>query len=186
MEDRDQHLEALRSPRVRRQDRGREADAVGIIGGCTPVANARLAHGHGTDAGHHLALGQAPMADNALAPVLGLEIGMLGKKIGDLGLDRLGQQRACAVAQHLSEWILECSWLNQPGDVIVRHGISLLQWRVRSRTTPRYAAFTDSGRHQLPRIAPAIWADRHPTELVGPCIWGVKELLVVTSPNAGA
>ncbi len=27
------------------------------------------------------------------------------------------------------------------------------KWRVRSRTTPRYAAFTDSGRHQLPRIA---------------------------------
>jgi len=34
------------------------------------------------------------VAHNALAAILGLEIGMLGEKIRDLGLDRLRQQRA--------------------------------------------------------------------------------------------
>src|ERR1700724_2163035 len=50
----DQHLQAAGAPRVRWQDRGREADAPGIIGSAT-VAHARLAHADRADAGHYLA-----------------------------------------------------------------------------------------------------------------------------------
>jgi hypothetical protein len=50
-----------------------------------------LADGDRTDAGHHLALRQVTVADNALVAVLGLQIGMLAEKVRDLGLDRLGQ-----------------------------------------------------------------------------------------------
>src|SRR5882724_8528310 len=43
VKDRDQHLQAPRAPRIRRQDRGCEAEAPGIIGSAT-VAHAGLAH----------------------------------------------------------------------------------------------------------------------------------------------
>jgi len=69
------------------------------------------------------------VADEPLAASLRLEIGVLAKELGDLGLDRLGQQGPRSAAQDLGEPILECSWLNQLDNVIVRHGISLLRWR---------------------------------------------------------
>ena len=34
-----------------------------------------------------------------------------------------------SIAQNIGELIVECSWLNQLGGGIVRHGISLFQWR---------------------------------------------------------
>jgi len=54
---------------------------------------------------------------------------VLGKKLRDPGLDGLSEQRARPMTQDLGERIVEVSWLNQLGYVIVRHGISLLQWR---------------------------------------------------------
>ena len=51
-----------------------------------------LAHDNRADAGHDLALGQVPMANNALMAGLGLEFGMAAKELGDLGLDGLGQK----------------------------------------------------------------------------------------------
>ncbi len=54
VKDWDQHLQAAGAPRVGRQDRGREADAPGIIGSAT-VAHARLTHADRADAGHYLA-----------------------------------------------------------------------------------------------------------------------------------
>src|SRR5882757_5157243 len=54
---------------------------------------------------------------------------MLAEKVRDLGLDRLGQQGTCPIAQDFGELIVEHSWLNQLGDVIIGHGISLLRWR---------------------------------------------------------
>src|SRR5262249_11764842 len=69
------------------------------------------------------------VAHNALAAILGLEISMPGKKIHDLGLDRLRQQRASPLPQDFGELIVKDSWLNQFEHVIVGHGISLLQWR---------------------------------------------------------
>ena len=65
VEDRDQHFEALRAPRVGRQN-GR-AEANPLTTDSLPVAHARLAHGHRADAGHDLALGQMPVTHDALA-----------------------------------------------------------------------------------------------------------------------
>lgn len=73
--------------------------------------------------------GQVTVADDALVAVLGFQIGMLAEKVRDLGLDRLGEKGTCPVAQDFCELIVEDSWLNQMDDVIVGHGISLLQWR---------------------------------------------------------
>src|ERR671930_1667163 len=47
----------------------------------------------------------------------------------DLGLDRLRQQRSCAVAQNLSQRISKTSWLGELENVSVGHGVSLLRWR---------------------------------------------------------
>ena len=84
-------IEALRAPSVRRQDRGREADAFRIVGPGLTVANARLAHRDGADAGHDLALGQMTVAHNALAAFFGLQIAMLGKKVRHLCLNGLDE-----------------------------------------------------------------------------------------------
>src|SRR6266513_445986 len=54
---------------------------------------------------------------------------MLAEKVRDLGLDRIGEQGTRPVAQDFGELIVELSWLNQLGDVIIEHGISLLRWR---------------------------------------------------------
>src|SRR5215470_4790615 len=54
---------------------------------------------------------------------------MLGKKIRDLRLYGLGKQRARTLPQDFGELVVKASWLNQLEHVIVRHGISLLQWR---------------------------------------------------------
>ena len=124
VKDRDQHLQAARAPRVGRQDRGRKADAPGILGVRATVAHARLAHRDRADAGHDLALRQMPVTNHAAAAVVGLEIGMLGEEFGHLGLDGLGEQAARAVAQHFGERIGKRSWLNQLDDVIVGHGVS--------------------------------------------------------------
>jgi hypothetical protein len=66
------------------------------------------------------------VADHALVAVLGLQIGMLAEKVRDLGLDRLGERGTCPIARDFV--IVEHSWLNRLGDVIVGHSISLLRW----------------------------------------------------------
>ena len=50
------------------------------------------------------------VADDALVSVVGLEIGMLAKKIRDLRLDGLGEQGLGTTAKDIGELILECSW----------------------------------------------------------------------------
>ena len=66
---------------------------------------------------------------DAGTPVLGLEIGVLGEELGDLGLDGLGEQGARPVAQNFGERVVERPWLNQLDDVIVRSRRILLRWR---------------------------------------------------------
>src|SRR6202022_4028847 len=129
IKDRQQRLDRLRATHVGRQDRRREPDAARIGSGGLAVAYTRLADGDRTDTGHHLALRQVTVADDALVAVLGLQIGMLAEKVCDLGLDRLSEKGTCPVAQDFCELIVEDSWLNQMDDVIVGHGISLLRWR---------------------------------------------------------
>src|ERR1019366_4752105 len=104
-------------------------DAVGIGGVRLAIAHTRLAHGDRTDTGHHLALRQVTVADDALVTIPGLQIGMLAEKVCNLGLYCLGEQATRPIAQDFGELILDVSWLNQLDDVIFGHGISLLWWR---------------------------------------------------------
>src|SRR6516225_10726687 len=127
VDDRDQHLKALRSPRVSRQDCWRVSDALAIAR-CT-VAHPRLANGDRADAGHDVALWKIAMAHHALIARLGLEIRMLCEKLSNLRLDRLGQQRSRAAAQDLCQGVGENPWLGELDDVTVGHGVSLLHWR---------------------------------------------------------
>jgi hypothetical protein len=46
-----------------------------------------------------------------------------------------------SVAQDFGELIVELSWLNQLGDVIIEHGISLLRWRSGGVKHSQYGAF---------------------------------------------
>jgi hypothetical protein len=55
------------------------------------------------------------MADNPFVAVLGLQIGMLGEEIGDLGLYGLRQQGASPLPENFSELIVEGSWLKSGG-----------------------------------------------------------------------
>src|SRR6266550_2321147 len=61
---------------------------------------------------------------------------MLGEEFGHLGLDRLGQQGARSVAQHLGERVGERPWLKQLDHVSIGHGVSLLCWRSGGSNTP--------------------------------------------------
>jgi hypothetical protein len=147
VEDRDQCIEALRTPGVGRQDCRREADARRIVGARLPVAHARLAHGHRPDAGQDLALGQMPVPHDAPAAVVGLQIGARGQKLGHFRFDRLGQKRPRAIAQNLAQPVGQNPWLNQFDNVIVGHGISLLRWRSGGSNTPTIC--------RLPRFTPS-------------------------------
>jgi hypothetical protein len=69
------------------------------------------------------------VANHALVPVRGLQIGMLADKVRYLGLNGLGQQDTRPIAQDFGELVDYVSWLNQLDDVIFGHGISLLRWR---------------------------------------------------------
>src|SRR6202043_227555 len=69
------------------------------------------------------------VAHDALLARLGLEIGVLCEKLGNLRFDGLGQQRTRAPAQDLCEGIGKGPWLGKLDDVTVRHGVSLLHWR---------------------------------------------------------
>jgi hypothetical protein len=70
-----------------------------------------------------------PVAHQPLAAVVGQLVGMQAEQGGDLGLDRLRQQRSRAVAQHLGQRIGKSSWLGELENVSVGHGVSLLRWR---------------------------------------------------------
>src|SRR5277367_6524348 len=127
VEDRDQHFEALRAPRVGRQDARAKPNAFTL--GCLAVAHPWLTHGHRADAGHDLALGQMPVTHDALAAHLGLEVGISAEEVRNLHLDGLREQGMRPVAQNLGERIGEGPWLSQLDDVSVGHGVSLLWWR---------------------------------------------------------
>src|SRR3954453_3164872 len=70
-----------------------------------------------------------PVAHQAAAARLGLEIGMSMQEITDLRLNGLCQQGTCPAAQNLGERIREGPWLRKLENVTVDHGVSLLRWR---------------------------------------------------------
>src|SRR5271170_4425003 len=141
IEDRDQHLEALRTACVWRQDRRREPNPFGAF--ARAVAHPWTAHRDRTDAGHDFALGQMPVAHQPLVAIIGELVGMAADQGGNLRLDGPRQQRSRAVAKHLGQRIGECPWLGGLENISLGHGVSLLRWRSgRLRTPPRYAAST--------------------------------------------
>ena len=84
VEDRDQRFEALRPPRIARQDVRTEPDALVVSAGA--IAHAGLAHRHGADAGHDRTLGQMPVPHDPPTAIRGRAIGVAGEKIRHLGL----------------------------------------------------------------------------------------------------
>ena len=70
-------------------------------GGLHGVAPRGSRTSHRGDTGHDLTLGQMPVAHDALAAPLGLEIGVLPEEVSDLRLDGLREQGTCPVAQNL-------------------------------------------------------------------------------------
>jgi hypothetical protein len=51
------------------------------------IANSGTTHGHWTDAGHDLALGQMPMAHQPAVAIIGQLIGMTAEEARNLGLE---------------------------------------------------------------------------------------------------
>jgi hypothetical protein len=91
----------------------------------TAVAHPRLAHRHLADPGLDGTLGQEAVAHQAPPAGLVDQIGMSREERRNLGFDRLRQQRARSVPQHLAQPILRsivCA--AQADDVIVLHGVS--------------------------------------------------------------
>src|SRR4051812_1881885 len=61
---------------------------------------------------------------------------MLGEELGHFCLDRLRQQGARSVAQHLGERVGKRPWLKQLDHGSIGHGVSLLCWRSGGSDTP--------------------------------------------------
>jgi hypothetical protein len=75
----------------------------GIVGTGLSVAHTRLTYADRADAGHHFALGQMAVADDAGSSVVGLERRMPSEELGHFGLDRLREEIARPTAQDFGE-----------------------------------------------------------------------------------
>ena len=120
----DQDFEALRAPRIRRQERGAEPDALGAL--ARAVANAWRANRNRADAGHDLAFGQVAVAHQPSAAFFGARLGVAIKERGNLRLDRPRQQGPGAAAQHLGQRIGKRRWLGK------LQNVTCLSMKVRS------------------------------------------------------
>src|SRR5271169_1504761 len=109
----------------------------------SPVpTRSRSAHRDRADAGHNLTLGQVTVAHQPLTSIVGQLVGVALEKPGHLRRDGLGQKRAGAAAQHLSQRIGKRAWLEKLENTTVGHGVSLLQWTSGGESTPQSAALT--------------------------------------------
>src|SRR5271163_4027827 len=70
-----------------------------------------------------------PMAHQPSVAIIGQLVGMAAEEARNLGLHDMRQQRSRAVAQYLGQWVGKHPWLGQLDDIILGHGVSLLQWR---------------------------------------------------------
>src|SRR5258705_2955627 len=129
VKDRQQRLDRFRAAHVRRQDRRREPDAVGVGSVCLAIAYTRLADGDRTDTGHHLAF---PAGDRGARRAGGRPQSSNRHACRESPRPRPrppGPTEHAPIAQDFGELIVDVSWLNQLDDVIFGHGISLLRWR---------------------------------------------------------
>src|SRR5690349_24984305 len=94
-----------------------------------------------------------------------LQIGVLGEKLGDLGLDRLRQQGARSIAQHLGERVGKRPWLKQLDHVSIGHGVSLLGWRGGGLDTPTIRRLLPLS--PSPTSAYNSWEIPHPLSIAG-------------------
>jgi hypothetical protein len=125
VENRKQHLEALRSARIGRQDRRGKADALRAF--TDPVAHPRATHRDRTDAGQDLALGQMAVPHQPPPAILGQLVSELVQEACNLHLDGLRPQRSRAVAQNLGQRIGKKSLAGRAGKRYCR------SWRSRRR-----------------------------------------------------
>src|SRR5271163_2640756 len=70
-----------------------------------------------------------PMAHQPSVAIIGQLVSMAAEEVRNLGLHGMRQQRSRAVAQYLGQWVGKHPWLGQLDDIILGHGVSLLQWR---------------------------------------------------------
>jgi hypothetical protein len=118
-------LERAGPAQVARQDRRGEPDP-GVGGRRTAIAHPRLTDYDRPDPGLDLPLRQEPVAHQAPAAGIVDQLGMAREERLDLGLDRLGQQRARPVPQHLGQRILpSIVWAAEADHVILVHGVSV-------------------------------------------------------------
>jgi hypothetical protein len=119
-----QLLERAGPPQVARQDRRGEPD-LGVRCTDPAIAHPGLAHRHLADAGLDGALGQEAVPDQAPAASVIDQIGVARKEGLDFGFNRLRQQRARPVPQHLRQRILRSIvWATEADHVIFVHGVS--------------------------------------------------------------
>ena len=117
-------LERASPAQIARQDRRGELD-LGAAGGRATVAHPGLTHCDRPDPGLDRALRQETITHQAPAAGVVDQLGMSREERLDLGFDRLGQQRARPVPQHLGQRILRSIvWAAEADNVIPVHGVS--------------------------------------------------------------
>ncbi len=94
VEDRQDRVEGPGSAREPGQQRGRETDA--FLSGAGPVTDLGAPHRHRADPGKDLAFRPPAMADQALAPVLGFQVTVIGQEGIDLGFNGMRKKLAGA------------------------------------------------------------------------------------------
>ena len=142
IKDRQEGIQARRSPRPPRQNGRREPNTFTPPHTNTPVAQPDPLHCDWPAAGLHLAFWPMAVPNQAIAPVRQLHALHRSKECVRLCLDGLGQQSAGAVAQNGRQRIVNRIGLTE-GDngAIARHGVSLLREVQAGFHPPRYAAF---------------------------------------------
>ena len=80
------------------------------------------------------------MTHQPLSAILGGQVGVGCKEIGNFGFNRLCQELASTLPQHVGQQIFEFPWLAQGNNGIVGHGVSLLREMWLASSPPRYAA----------------------------------------------
>jgi hypothetical protein len=72
------------------------------------------------------------VAHEPLAAIIGQLVDMVAEQGRNLGLDGMRQQRSCAVAQNLGQWVGKSSWLAELENISVGHGVSSFdgKWRL--------------------------------------------------------
>src|ERR1019366_10328073 len=112
-----------------------------------------------------------PVTHQPSVAIIGQFVGMAAEEAGNLGLHGMRQQRSRAVAQNLGQWVRKRPWLRQLDDIILGHGVSLLQWRSggveHPHDTPPYPFMPSPTSAHSSRITSTFYDEKY-RELVKP------------------